>query len=96
MSIAGLEMDSGATLRFMLDTPLTVEGDVRVAGVVLEAEDHAAFKRSSGWKTLLVAHGGVISGSPSVPGACRVNVADVEGGQALQVRYFRGFSIKIH
>ena len=68
-TVVGLEMDCGATLRFMLEAPLTVEGDIHIDGVALEADDHAAFKRSSGWKTILVAHGGGISGSPSVPGA---------------------------
>ena len=32
MSVVGLEMDCGATLRFMLDAPLTVEGDIHIDG----------------------------------------------------------------
>ena len=92
VTVGALDMTPGATLAYGFGPPLTVNGNIDLTGIILDA-DAQVFKATSRWNELLVAKNGTISGTPVVSSAWRTTIADTPEGQVFLARYFDGLTI---
>ena len=92
VTVGSLDMTPGATLAYGFGPPLTVNGDIDLTGILLDA-DAQVFRATSRWNELLVAKNGTISGTPVVSSAWRTTIANTPEGQVFLARYFDGLTI---
>jgi len=85
-AVAGLTAAAGGTLAYYGE-PLTVSGDVSLAGVVIQDADGVA--EASGWHRVLVAKS--FDGDPVIPSIWETRIVELDGGMvAFEVHAERG------
>ena len=93
-SLGTLKVSPGATLEFSAPT-LTVRSDLDLSGVRIVLAPGTAAGENGYATVVAVPSGCAISGEPVLPSGVRMQICEIEGGTAVQVRKVSGLRIVI-